>query len=94
MPSQYIGLIVGTTTRRVYAVLNPDKDEDLDNPRHLLLQNEEKEPIRMEKIDRGAYEICMTPEEVDAVIHAYYIQKYFRPNDPPPGGEEYIEGAL
>lgn len=37
MAKTYVGLVCGATTGRVYAVVNPDDDSELDNPRFLLL---------------------------------------------------------
>ena len=72
MLSQYIGLIVGTTTRSVYAVVNPEHNDELDNPKHLLLRNELREPVQMVKVERGAMEACMTPEDVETLINQWY----------------------
>jgi hypothetical protein len=38
MASDYIGVIVGANSGIVVAVINPDDDSELDNPRLLLLQ--------------------------------------------------------
>jgi len=38
MAAEFIGLVCGSTTGRIYAVINPDDDSELDNPRHLLLK--------------------------------------------------------
>lgn len=38
MASEFIGAIVGAVSGTVYAVINPDEDAELDNPRLLLLQ--------------------------------------------------------
>lgn len=36
--SQFIGVIVGANSGNIYAVISPDDDRELDNPRLLLLQ--------------------------------------------------------
>lgn len=38
MAANFIGLIYGATSGRIYAIINPDDDQELDNPRWLLLQ--------------------------------------------------------
>lgn len=88
MPSQFIGMIIGTTTRQVYAVLNPDDDSELDNPRHLLLQNEEKEPVKMVKVDRADYGDCTTPDDLGLLINKYYVLSSFVAE-----GEEHIDAV-
>jgi hypothetical protein len=87
--SEFIGLIVGWTTRTVYAVINPRSDHELDNPRHLLLQNDKHEPVRMVKVARGKYEESMSMDDVNALISAWYVEtsEVYR-------GPEYIEGAV
>jgi hypothetical protein len=35
---KYIGVIIGANTGQIYAVINPDDDSELDNPRLLMLQ--------------------------------------------------------
>jgi len=62
--ADYIGLLVGANTDRVYAVINPDHDHELENPRHLLIQNEEKEPVRLIKVARGDYHNTLTFKDV------------------------------
>ena len=79
MASQYIGLVVGTRSKRVYGVINPEEDGELDNPRHLLIQIEPKlrEPVTMAKVDRDGYESCMTPDEVHVLVNAWYVTSSF-----------------
>lgn len=48
MAAQFIGAIVGSVTGNVYAIINPDDDSELDNPRHLLLQS--GTPSRFERV--------------------------------------------
>lgn len=63
--SKYIGLIVGSLSGRVYSIVNPDVDSQLDNPRFLLLTNQDSEPMRMEKVPRRDFDnTVMTPASV------------------------------
>jgi hypothetical protein len=72
MASKFIGLICGALTNRVYAVHNPDHDSELDNPRLLLIQNEEKEPVQMIKVERGKYMAALTPDHVQEIVDEHY----------------------
>lgn len=74
-PSRYIGLIVGAMTRTVYSVFNPDDDSQLDNPQLLLLTNEEREPVQMVKVERGAYATCMSPDDLYKLLEEYYASR-------------------
>jgi hypothetical protein len=38
MAKEFIGVIIGANSGQIYAVINPDDDSELDNPRLLLLQ--------------------------------------------------------
>jgi hypothetical protein len=62
--SQWIGVLRGVLSKRIYAVINPDDDVQLDNPRFLLIQNEEMEPVRLIRIPREDY---MTATSMDDV---------------------------
>ncbi len=77
--SKFIGLILGIRSRRVYGVINPDSDEELDNPKHLLWQVEPKlrEPVTMAKVERGAYEVSMTLEDVNTLVNTWYVTSSF-----------------
>ena len=93
--SKYIGIIVGTSTGRPYAVINPGSDHELDDPRHLLLQNDQREPVKMVKVDRGAYEACMTPEDVATLLEQWYKDEAARiMREPPYDGPTYIQDAV
>lgn len=63
--SQYIGLIVGSLSGTVYSIVNPYADSELDNPRFLLLTNQDGEPMHMERVPRRDFDqTVMTPESV------------------------------
>lgn len=70
MASQFIGAIVGSVTGNVYAIINPDEDSELDNPRHLLLQagTEDREPMLMVRIARGDYMGALSMDDVAALV--------------------------
>jgi hypothetical protein len=72
--SAHIGLIVGVQSRQVYSVINPEYEEDLDNPNYLQLQNEQGEGVAMIKVDRGAYDACMSADDVLALVAQWYVQ--------------------
>lgn len=92
MPSQYIGLIVGAQTRRVYAVVNPEFDIELDNPRHLLLQNEQKEGVTMIKAERGAYEAALSLADIDTIVNTWYATDAM--SRPPYDGPEILKDPI
>jgi len=81
MATPFIGLIVGARTRTLYAVLNPDNEKEIDNPRHLLTMAADfdiKEPIAMLRIEHGAFEIAESLEDIDTIIDAYYGDRVTR----------------
>lgn len=54
--SKFIGVIRNVETRQIYAVINPDNDSELDNPRWLLLKIRGKtEAIELIKVSRDEY---------------------------------------
>ena len=71
MESQWIGVLRGVLSKRVYAVINPDDDGQLDNPRFLLIQNEEMEPVRLIRIPRGDYMAATSMDEVARLSDAH-----------------------
>jgi hypothetical protein len=71
MASEYIGLIVGFQSRRVYSVYNPDDDAELDNPRLLLLTNENHEPVAMVKVLRTDYMSDLSPDHLANLVAAH-----------------------
>lgn len=88
MAGELIGLIVGVQTNRVYSVVNPDDDADLDSPHHLQLGNLHNEPVRMVKIRRDHYHhpdnevspinceygVPMTEGDVFHLISRWYVE--------------------
>lgn len=66
--SPSIGVLIGAISRRVYAVINPDDEAELDNPRWLLIQNDEKEPVVLLRIARDDYMAATSIEEVAALV--------------------------
>lgn len=61
-----VGLVTGATTGKVYAVINPDEDAQLDNPRYLLIQIEEaqREPLTMVKVPLAEYMGLKAPADL------------------------------
>jgi hypothetical protein len=55
MASHYIGVIVGGDSGEIYAVINPDTDRQLFNPRFWLLQNSYGEPVKLVRVLREDY---------------------------------------
>jgi len=55
MASRYVGVIVGGDSGEIYAVINPDTDRQLNNPRFWLLQNSYGEPTKLVKVPRDDY---------------------------------------
>ena len=68
MASQLIGVLRGVISKRIYAVINPDDDAELDNPRFLLIQNEEKEPVALIRVSRDDYMGALTMEHVAEIV--------------------------
>lgn len=64
MASEFVGVIVGTISGQAYAVINPDFDWELDNPRFLLMQNSNREPLRLAKVPRGEYDMSKSMIEM------------------------------
>lgn len=61
-----VGLVCGAETGTVFAVINPDEDSELDNPRWLLIQIAIalREPLTLAKVGMDEYMICKSPEQV------------------------------
>ena len=72
--SPFIGLVVGVYTERVYGLNNPDRDEDLDLP---LSVDSGGEPVVMLRIERGAYDMNMSVEDVETFITEYYARSSY-----------------
>lgn len=68
MASNFIGAIVGADGT-IHAIVNPDNDSELDNPRLLLLRTQEKaQGISMVKITRGEYMGALSMKDVAAIV--------------------------
>jgi hypothetical protein len=66
--SEFIGVIREATTGEIRAVINPDSDEQLDNPRLLLLKAGTGEPLEMVKVPRGDYMGAMTTAQLAELV--------------------------
>ncbi len=91
MASRYIGIVAGEHTGRVYSVINPETDEELDNPNHLDITVEKPEPLRMIKVGRIGTENFGSFDGLASVITDFYVRTHYRPDEPPPSGEEHID---
>lgn len=62
-----VGLVTGATTGKVWAVINPDDDTELDNPRFLLIQIAEavREPLVMVKVALTEYMAFEQPSDLE-----------------------------
>lgn len=68
MTQKFIGAIVNADTGVIYAVINPDDDSELDNPRWLLLRTGETMPMRMVKMPRDEYMAARSMDEVAEIV--------------------------
>jgi hypothetical protein len=91
MASRYIGMVVGERTKRVYSVINPETDEELDKPNHLEITVEEPETLHMVKVERSGHERFGSFEDLASIITDYYVRTHYRPDEPPPDGDERID---
>lgn len=67
--SDFIGVIRNAGTGQIYAVINPDDDAELDNPRLLLLKAVGRsEAIEMVRVPRDEYMKTTTREELEALV--------------------------
>ena len=64
-----VGLICGASTGRVYAIINPDEDSELENPRWLLIKvmAEMREPLTLLKVPLADYMACQNPEAIEVL---------------------------
>lgn len=91
MPSRYIGLVVGERTGRVYSVISPGADKELDDPSHLGLTVEEPEPLRLVKWERAGKTDLSTFANISDVLTEYYTRTHYRPDEPPYEGPDVQE---
>jgi hypothetical protein len=61
MAKEFIGVIVGANSGQIYAVINPDDDSELGNPRLLLIQSG---PPRFRLVDASRYTLPNGAEPV------------------------------
>jgi hypothetical protein len=67
--SDFIGVIRSATTGEIYAVVNPDDDSELDNPRFLLLKRiGATDAVEMIRVPRGDYMGAMTTEQLKQLV--------------------------
>lgn len=70
MSQDYIGVIISANSRTIVAVINPDDDKELDNPRLLLIQGT-REPLMMVKVPRGDYDKALSMEDVARLVETF-----------------------
>lgn len=65
-----VGVVCGAATGQVYAVINPDDDSELDNPRWLLIKitAEMREPLKLVKLPLAEYMACTHSDQVQALV--------------------------
>ena len=68
MPKNFIGVIRGANSGTIYAVVNPNDDSELDNPRLLLLGGEKAEAMEMVKVPRDQYTDAMSLDQVAELV--------------------------
>lgn len=72
MAQAFIGVIIGLNTGTPVAVINPDDDSELDNPRLLLMQGS-GEPLMMVKVPRGDYLGAMSMQQVSELVAKFKV---------------------
>lgn len=75
MAQDFIGVIVTAHSGTPIAIINPDDDSELDNPRLLLIQGT-NEPLMMVKVPRGDYMGALSLDQVAELVAR------FKPDDP------------
>jgi hypothetical protein len=65
--SEWIGVIRSLNTGMILAVINPNDDSELDNPRLLLMQGT-GEPLMMVKVPRGDYMGALSMDQVAEIV--------------------------
>jgi hypothetical protein len=66
--SDFIGVIRNAITGQILAVINPDDDAELGNPRHLLLKSGSSDPVEMIKVPRGEYMGLMSTDQLAELV--------------------------
>ena len=69
MSSNFIGVIRNALTGEIYAVVNPDGDHELDDPKMLLLKRVGvTEAVEMVKVPRAQFEQARSMDAVDEIV--------------------------
>ena len=61
-----VGLYCGSTSGKVFMVINPDSDSELDKPCWLQLGVEGGESVEVVKMPMTAYRACRSPADIQA----------------------------
>lgn len=89
MPSEYIAVVRTLLSKKLVATLNPDDDAQLDNPRWLLIQHIDREPVALIKLKRDDYMQCRSfadlAEAVERAAPKVEMKKAPPPRQPRPG---------
>lgn len=68
MPSEYVAVVRTLLSKKLVATLNPDDDAQLDNPRWLLIQHVDREPVALIKLKRDDYMKCLSFKALEAAV--------------------------
>jgi hypothetical protein len=67
--SDFIGVVRSATTGEIFAVINPDDDSELNNPRWLLIKRiGATDAVELIKVPRGDYMGAMTTEQLAELV--------------------------
>jgi hypothetical protein len=70
MAHNHVGVVCGAATGHIYAIINPDDDSELYNPRWLLLKMAaaQREALTMVQIPLIEYMACTHSDQVDILV--------------------------
>ena len=68
MASEWIGVVISAESGSIHAVINPDDDAELDNPRMWLIQNDRKEAMKLIRVPRGDYMAALSLDDVAKLV--------------------------
>jgi hypothetical protein len=68
MASQFIGVIRSASSGQVLAVVNPDEDAELNNPRLLLIRQAATDAIELIRVPRDDYMATLTLDDLAELV--------------------------
>jgi len=71
MSQDFIGVIISTDTGEPVAIINPDDDSELDNPRLLLIRVGNYTSMTMVKVPRGDYVGNLSLDQVAELVERF-----------------------